>query len=157
MTPAYVAELGLTTQKTSIGAQKIDGLPLETYNMALTRFSVQDSLGRVRLFEKIFLLANTSIEVVLEMPFLSLNNANIEFTKLEKLIWKTYIVGEALPTTNWVKLIDKKEFARAALNENSEIFMVHIAALEVPTVMSTHFSKTFQVQRSNEPTLAVLQ
>ncbi len=38
MTPAYIVELGLTTQKTSIGAQKIDGSPLETYGMALASF-----------------------------------------------------------------------------------------------------------------------
>ena len=40
MISVYVAELGLVTQKTSIRAQKIDGLPLKTYSMALTRFSV---------------------------------------------------------------------------------------------------------------------
>ncbi len=67
MTPAYVVKLDLTTQKTSVGAQKIDGSPLETYGMASARFSLQDSLGRIRLFEGIFLLADTSIEVVLGM------------------------------------------------------------------------------------------
>ncbi len=40
MTLAYVAELGLTIQKTSVSAQKIDGLLLETYNMASARFSI---------------------------------------------------------------------------------------------------------------------
>ena len=40
MTPAYTVKLGLTIQKTSIGAQKIDGLPLETYGIALIRFSI---------------------------------------------------------------------------------------------------------------------
>ncbi len=47
MTPAYTAELGLITQKTSVRAQKIDGLPLETYGMASARFSLQNSLVRV--------------------------------------------------------------------------------------------------------------
>ncbi len=54
MTPAYVAELGLTTRKTSVGAQKIDGSPLETYGMASANISLQDSLGRVRFFEETF-------------------------------------------------------------------------------------------------------
>ncbi len=85
MTPAYVAELGLTTQKTSVRAQMIDGLPLETYGMASASFSLQDSLGRVRFFEETFLLVDTSMEVVLEMPFLSLSNADIEFAELGKL------------------------------------------------------------------------
>ncbi len=47
MTLAYTAELGLTTQSTSIGAQKIDSSPLETYGMALARFLLQNSLERV--------------------------------------------------------------------------------------------------------------
>lgn len=63
----YKAKLGFTTQKTSIGAQKIDDIALETYSMALARFSIQDSLKRVLFFEKTFLLANISIEVILEM------------------------------------------------------------------------------------------
>ena len=40
MTLAYAAELDFTTQKTSIGVKKIDSLPLETYDMALARFSI---------------------------------------------------------------------------------------------------------------------
>ncbi len=44
MTSAYATKLGLTTRKTSIRVQKIDGLPLETYGMASARFSIQDSL-----------------------------------------------------------------------------------------------------------------
>ncbi len=38
MTPAYAAKLGLTTRKTSVGAQKIDGSPLETHDMTLAKF-----------------------------------------------------------------------------------------------------------------------
>ena len=40
MTPAYAVELGFTTWKTSIKAQKIDDLPLEIYDMAMTRFLI---------------------------------------------------------------------------------------------------------------------
>ncbi len=38
MTPAYVVELGLTTQKTSVGVQKIDSLSIKTYGMTSVRF-----------------------------------------------------------------------------------------------------------------------
>ncbi len=76
MTPAYVAELGFTTPKTSIGAQKIDGLLLETYDMTSASFLLQDSLKRVRFFEETFLLADTSMDVVLGMLFLALSNVN---------------------------------------------------------------------------------
>ncbi len=102
--------------------------------MASARFSIQDSLGRVRFFEETFLLVDTSMEVVLGMPFLSFSNANVEFVKLGKLTWRTYTAAEALPTTSWVELINKRELARAALDKNSETFVVHVSALEVTTI-----------------------
>ncbi len=40
MIPAYTVELGCTTQKTSVGTQKIYGLPLETYGITLARLSL---------------------------------------------------------------------------------------------------------------------
>ncbi len=79
MTPAYATKLGLTARKTSVRAQKIDGSPLETYGMVTASFLLQDSLERVRFFEETFLLADTSMEVVLGMPFLALSNADFQF------------------------------------------------------------------------------
>ena len=63
------------------------------------------------------------------MPFLILSNANIQFIEKE-LTWKSYIIKEALPTTQGVELINKKEFIRAALDEESETFVMHVAILE---------------------------
>ncbi len=131
---AYRAELGLTTQKTSVKAQKIDGLLLKTYGIAPASFLLQDSLRRVQFFEKTFLLADTSIEVVLEMSFLSLGNIDIKFAELEKLTWRSYTIAEALPTTSWVKLIDKSEFAKAARDKNSKNFVMYISVLEATTI-----------------------
>lgn len=34
-----------------------------------------------RFFQKTFLVANTKMDIVLEMPFLNLNNANINFAE----------------------------------------------------------------------------
>lgn len=89
-----------------------------------------------------FLLANNSIKVVLEIPFLSFSNTNIKFIELGKLTKRFYTIVEALPTTNWVKYIDKREFAKTALNENSETFVVHVAALIAigPDGIKVHFS-----------------
>lgn len=53
--------------------------------MTSASFWLQDSLEKVRFFEKTFLLANTSMKVVIEKLFLALSNANIEFIELEKL------------------------------------------------------------------------
>ncbi len=100
MTPTYAAKLGLTTTKTSIRAQKIDGSPLETHDMTSAKFSLQNSLERIRFFEETFLLANTSMEIVLKMPFLSLSNADVEFAELCKLTWRLYMAVEAQSTTN---------------------------------------------------------
>ncbi len=134
ITLAFAAKLELRPRPTNVGAQKIDSSPLETHNMASARFSIQDSLKRVRFFEETFLLANTSMQVVLGMPFLSLSNANIKFAELGKLIWRTYTTIKALPTTSRVELIDKKEYARAALDKNSETFVVYVSALEATTI-----------------------
>lgn len=52
--------------------------------MTSTMFSFYDNLKKVWFFEKTFLLANTSMEVVLEMLFLSFSNAGIKFAELGK-------------------------------------------------------------------------
>lgn len=76
MTPAYTAKLGLEPRPTNVSAQKIDDSVVETYGMAWASFLLQDSLRRIRFFDKTFLLADTSMKVVLGMSFLVLSNAN---------------------------------------------------------------------------------
>ena len=97
--------------------------------MVIAGFQVEDKLDRARFFQESFLLAKTSWEVVLEMPFLSLSNANIQFAEKE-LTWRLYTAAEALSTTKRVELIDKKKFVKAALHKKSETFVVHNSALE---------------------------
>ncbi len=112
--------------------------------MTSAKFLLQDSLGRVRFFEKTFLLADTNIEVVLGMAFLSFSNADVKFAELEKLTWRSYAATEALPTTSRVKLIDKRKFAKVAIDENFETFVVHMSALDV-VELSIHPSKAAQI------------
>ena len=64
------------------------------------------------------------------MPFFYLSNANVQFIE-KKLTWRTYIIAKALRTTKRVELIDKKEFAKAALDGNFETFVVHVASLNL--------------------------
>lgn len=47
--------------------------------MVLANFQVKVKLGKIWFLQKIFLVANTSVEKVLEMPFLTLSNANVVF------------------------------------------------------------------------------
>ena len=52
------------------------------------------------------MFANISMKVVLEMPFLTLSDANKQFVKKE-LEWRSYTTAVALPTTQRVEVIDK--------------------------------------------------
>lgn len=85
ITLAYTTKLGFIIWKTSVGAPKIKGLLLETYDIVSVSFLLQDSLGRIWFFDEIFLLIVICIEVVLRMPLLSFSNVNIEFVELKKL------------------------------------------------------------------------
>lgn len=87
------------------------------------------------------------MEVVLEMLFLSFSNADVEFAKLGKLIWRSYTAAETLPTTSQVELNNKKEFAKTALDKNSKTFIVHIATLVATETdgMKVHLSQVIQL------------
>ena len=77
MTPVYAIKLSFKVWRTNVRAQKIDAFLLATYKMVITAFQVLNKLGRAYFFQELFLLTNISIEVILEMPFLILSNANI--------------------------------------------------------------------------------
>ena len=130
MTPAYATYLGLRVRVTNVDTQKINGFSLATYSMVLAAFQVVDKLDCSWFFQKIFLLADISMEVVLGIFFLTLSNVDIQFAEKE-LTWRTYTTKEALPTIRQVKIIDQKRFAKVALNENIEAFVVHVSFLEL--------------------------
>ena len=79
MSPTYAKRLGLKTQKTNVGAQKNDSSALKTFRMVIADFQVKDKDGRPRFLQKTFLVADTKFEVVLRMPSLKINNADIAF------------------------------------------------------------------------------
>lgn len=87
---------------------------------------LQNSLKRIQFFEETFFLADINIKIVLEICFLSLSNTDVKFAELEKLIWRFYTIAKALSTINWVKLINEREFAKIAIDGNSEIFIIYI-------------------------------
>ena len=74
---AYAKKLGFNIQKINVRAQKIDGTTLETFGIIITTFSVHDKARKICFFEESFLLADISMDVALEMPFLTLSNANV--------------------------------------------------------------------------------
>ena len=136
MTLAYSKELGLQIQKTDVEAQKINSLLLNTFAIIISVFQVEDKLGKTRFLQELFLLANTSIKVILRISFLIVSNVDIQFAE-KKLTWRSYIAVKTLATTKRVEPIDKTNFAKIALNEESEPFVVHVAALEALLIKVT--------------------
>ncbi len=105
---------------------------------------MSDKDTRERFFEERFLLADVKPDVILRMPFLIMNNADIDFQAWD-LQWRSYITGDILPTTRQIKLIGKKEFAVAALDPKHETFVIHIAAFSEDLGDKMHPSKKTQI------------
>lgn len=61
MIPAFAAKLGFKIYSTNVKAQKIDGFFLKMFAIVLGSFQVGDKLDQLQVFEKLFLLADTSI------------------------------------------------------------------------------------------------
>ena len=93
--------------------------------MIVVAFLVTDKANQVKFFEKTFLVANVSPEVIFEMLFLNLSGADVDFLD-QKLWWKIYITEEALPTTRRIELMGEKEFAAATLDLEYETHIVYI-------------------------------
>ena len=98
--------------------------------MVIVTFQIKNKLGRAWFFQETFLLANTSIEIIIGMPFLTFSNANMQFAE-KKLTWRSYTIKKTLPTIWKIELIDKKEFAKAALDEYIKAFVIHVSSLSL--------------------------
>lgn len=133
---AYILKLGFKTCNINVKAQKIDSSTLKMFQIVLTSFQVKDKLGKARFFQKIFLLIDVSIEVILRMLFLILNNANIQFAK-KKLTWKFYTIVKVLSTIKKIRIMNKKKFAKMALDKNIKGFVVYLTSfsLNKPTII----------------------
>ena len=134
--PTLALELGLLIRPTDIGAQKINGIMLDIYEMVVTVFSVMDKTNWVRFFEETFLMANISPKIVLGLSLLTLSGADVNFLGQE-LRWKTYTNKETLPTIRRVKLVDKKEFAAAALNPEHETYIFYVGLVSSDALPSS--------------------
>ena len=129
ITPIFTPKLGLFIHSTGTGAQKILSSALKTYDIAITGISIQDKSDRTRFFEETFLLADTSIEIVLGILFLALSNADIQFD-IKSLTYRSYNAAEALPIARRVKIINKHKSAQAIFDNKSGTFVMYIAAMK---------------------------
>ena len=112
--------------------------------MGIAAFQIKDKLDRARFFQETFLLVNTSMKVILRISFFILSNVNIQFAE-RKLIWKSYTAKKALPTTWRIKLINKKKFAKAPLDKNIEVFVVHVSFLSQESKITIHPAQEAQI------------
>ena len=143
----FTRKLRLPIRPTDIGAQKIDSTMLDTFEMVVSAFSMMYKANRVRFFEKTFLVANVSLEVVFGMLFLTLSGVKIDFSGRE-LRWKTYTTEETLLITRHVELVGKKEFAAAALDPEYETYVVHIVSLSSTPLASLDVHPSWRPQIS---------
>ncbi len=79
MSQVFASQLGFKIQKTNIEAQKINITTLKIYGIVVSIFSISDKDNRERFIKESFLLADMKPNVVLEMSFLTMSNANINF------------------------------------------------------------------------------
>ena len=75
----FTKKLGFYVQQTNIGAQKIDTSKLDTFDMVITFFLVQDKGKRSCFSKETFLLAIISMNITLGIFFLTWNNIKIDF------------------------------------------------------------------------------
>ena len=150
--PTFARELGLPIKTMDFGAHKIDSIILDIIEMVFVAFSMTDKANQVRFFEKTFLMANVSLEVVFGMLFFTLSGADVNFLSWE-LWWRTYTTKGALPTIRRVELVGKKEFAAAVLDPESETFVVYVASLSSNTSPS---SSPLDVHLSHRPQISGL-
>ena len=115
----FAKELSFSIRLIDVRAYKIDGITLNTFGIVVTVFSVTDKANRVRFFEETFLVTIVSLKVVLEILFLTLSGADIDFLNW-KLWWRTYTTKKALPTIRRIKLVDKKEFVAVVIDSEHE-------------------------------------
>lgn len=143
MTLGFATKLRLVPRPSNITTPKIDSRQLRTYGMTTMEFFLyKNSQGKIWFFEKIFLWTNTSIQKVLGIVFLSFSNENLEFGT-KKLTWKSYITIKILLIVKRVKLINQYKFVEAAPNNNSNTFIIQIAAPESSeSIEPTHLLQT---------------
>lgn len=77
--PNFARKLSIRICKTNINAKKIDNSRLETYEMIIASFQVNNKDKKFSFFEKAFLLTNINMDIAFRQPFLILSNIEVKF------------------------------------------------------------------------------
>ena len=126
----FAKKLELRVCETKVDAQKINSSKLDTFDKVITFFSIEDKKRSSYFFEEKFLLADISIYIALNMPFLILSNIKTDFVDCH-IYWRLYTIAKVLLIIRQVKLVGKKEFAIATRNLKNEVFEVHIPSISL--------------------------
>lgn len=81
MTSIFALKLSFKVCHINVKAKRIDGINFKTFEIVLASFQIKNKLGLAKHFQKTFLLANTNIEIVLEIFFMTFSSAEISFTE----------------------------------------------------------------------------
>ena len=81
---------------------------LNIYKMVVASFWITNKANWVKFFEKIFMVANISLYIVFDMPFLTLGYANVDFLD-QKFRYKIYITYKVFLTIIHIKLIEREK------------------------------------------------
>ena len=79
----FAKKFDFVMQITNVGTQKIDSTIFEIYKIVIVVFLITNQANKVRFFKKIFLIINISPDEVFGMLFLTLSDADINFSKRE--------------------------------------------------------------------------
>lgn len=80
---SFVKKPSFHIWKIDVRADKIDSSMLKTFGIVIASFLVNDKKKKSQFFEMTGLLADISIDVVLEILFLTLSNTKVNFTDQE--------------------------------------------------------------------------
>lgn len=76
-----------------------------------------------------FLIADIDIEIILEMLFFSLDNADVQLAKVKRITSRNNTTATEVSTFKRIELFEKREYAIAALDKKSKTFIKNKAAL----------------------------
>lgn len=152
MSLTFNKKLGFWVLKIETNTQKIDGSSLKTFKIVITYFLIDYKAARPWFLEDTFLIANISTDIALEIFFLILSYAEINFLdqKLNKILYTTI---EILPTTKRVELIRKKEFVDTTLDPDNKTLIIHITFLARTNVYPFYRAQIALLIQNNTPTV----
>ena len=79
MNPNFAEKIGFRIFEIKFDTQKIDCLKLDTFDMVIVLFCMENKKRRFCFFEGMFFLADISVDSTLGILFLNLNNVEIDF------------------------------------------------------------------------------